>query len=107
MFRLNQPLERGTTEKNRTKHPRATPVFLVSPSEKRFNIHALLISMKSSFFTLKIIALLTFVLLLAPAASTQTGGHLRFDRKLSRKEEGWVHKTLRSLTLEEKIGQMI
>ncbi|MBO0857932.1 MAG: hypothetical protein J2P21_05650 [Chloracidobacterium sp.] len=64
--------------------------------------------MKNSFFTLKIIALLlTFVLLIAPAASTQTGGHLRFDRKLSRKEEDWVHKTLRSLTLDEKIGQMI
>ncbi|MBO0727016.1 MAG: hypothetical protein J2P52_15535, partial [Blastocatellia bacterium] len=64
--------------------------------------------MKSSFFTLKIITLLlTFALLLAPAASTQTGGNLRFDRNLGRKEEDWVHKTLRSLTLDEKIGQMI
>ncbi|HEY7181821.1 MAG TPA: glycoside hydrolase family 3 N-terminal domain-containing protein [Blastocatellia bacterium] len=64
--------------------------------------------MKSSFFTLKIIALLlTFALLLAPGASTQTAGNLRFDRNLSRKEEEWVHKTLRSLTLDEKIGQMI
>src|SRR5215813_14028633 len=64
--------------------------------------------MKSSYFTLKIITLLlTFTLLLAPAASTQTGGNLRFDRNLSRKEEDWVYKTLRSLTLDERIGQMI
>src|SRR5215831_12853066 len=64
--------------------------------------------MKSSFFTLKIITLLlTVSLLLAPAASTQSGSNLRFNRNLGRKEEDWVHKTLRSLTLDERIGQMI
>jgi beta-N-acetylhexosaminidase len=64
--------------------------------------------MKSCFVTLKIIAiLLAFAILFAPVASTQTGGNLRFDRKLAKKEEDWVRKTLRSLTLDEKIGQMI
>ena len=42
-----------------------------------------------------------------PVASTQTGSNLRFDRKLSKKEEDWVGKTLRSMTLDEKISQMI
>jgi hypothetical protein len=51
--------------------------------------------------------LLAFALLFAPGASTQTGGNLRFDRKLSKKEEEWVRKTLYSFTLDEKIGQMI
>lgn len=64
--------------------------------------------MKSLFFDLKVVTLLlAFALLLAPGASTQTGGNLRFDRKLTKKEEDWVRKTLRSLTLDEKIGQMI
>jgi beta-N-acetylhexosaminidase len=64
--------------------------------------------MKKIFFALKIITLpLAFTLLFMPAASTQTGGNPRFDRKLGKKEEDWVHKTLRSLTLDEKIGQMI
>src|SRR5262245_17478414 len=64
--------------------------------------------MKKIFFALKIITLLlAFTLLFMPVASTQTGGNPRFDRKLGKKEEDWVHKTLRSLTLDEKIGQMI
>jgi beta-N-acetylhexosaminidase len=64
--------------------------------------------MKNHFIKLKVVTLLlTFALLLAPGASTQTGGNLRFDRRLSKKEEDWVRKTLHSLTLEEKIGQMI
>ncbi|MGH9751572.1 MAG: glycoside hydrolase family 3 protein [Blastocatellia bacterium] len=64
--------------------------------------------MKSVFIKLKAFTLLlAFAVLFAPAASMQTGSNLRFDRKLGRKEEDWVHKTLRSLTLDEKIGQMI
>src|SRR5262245_32929001 len=70
--------------------------------------------MKSVFIKLNPFAiLLTFAFafalafLLAPDASTQTGDNLPFDRKLSRKDEDWVRKTLRSLTLDEKIGQMI
>src|SRR5262245_15829960 len=64
--------------------------------------------MKKIFFALKIITLLfAFALLFAPLASTQTWSNPSFDRKLTKKEEDWVHKTLRSLTLEEKIGQMI
>ena len=60
------------------------------------------------FIKLKIFALLfVFALLFTPGASTQTGSNLRFDRKLSKKEEDWVRKTLRSMTLDEKIGQMI
>src|SRR5262249_16985648 len=58
---------------------------------------------KLNSFTL----LIAFAILFAPIASTQTRGNLPFDRKLSKKEEDWVRKTLRSLTLDEKIGQMI
>jgi beta-N-acetylhexosaminidase len=64
--------------------------------------------MKSVFIKLKIFALLfVFALPFTPVATTQTGSNLRFDRKLSKKEEDWVGKTLRSMTLDEKIGQMI
>jgi beta-N-acetylhexosaminidase len=64
--------------------------------------------MKSVFIKLKIFALLfVFALPFTPVATTQTGGNLRFDRKLSKKEEDWVGKTLHSMTLDEKIGQMI
>jgi beta-N-acetylhexosaminidase len=64
--------------------------------------------MKSVFIKLKIFALLfVFALPFTPVANTQTGSNLRFDRKLSKKEEDWVGKTLRSMTLDEKIGQMI
>jgi len=46
-------------------------------------------------------------LLTWPLASAQSNKYQPFDRKLTKKEEDWVHKTLRSLTLDEKIGQMI
>jgi beta-N-acetylhexosaminidase len=39
--------------------------------------------------------------------SSSTGKYQPFDRKLSRKDEDWVRKTLRTLTLDEKIGQMV
>src|SRR5262245_46924831 len=57
--------------------------------------------------------LLAFVVLFAPAflfspvASTQTEGKSPFDRKLDKGDEEWVRQTLASLTLDEKIGQMI
>jgi beta-N-acetylhexosaminidase len=35
------------------------------------------------------------------------GKYQPFDRKLSKKDEAWVRKTLKSLTLDEKIGQMV
>jgi beta-N-acetylhexosaminidase len=64
--------------------------------------------MKSVFIKLRIFALLfVFALPFTPVVITQTGSNLRFDRKLSKKEEDWVGKTLRSMTLDEKIGQMI
>jgi beta-N-acetylhexosaminidase len=64
--------------------------------------------MKHLFIKIKAFSfLLAFALLFAPGASTQPGVNLRFDRKLSKKEEDWVRKTLYSLTLDEKIGQMI
>src|SRR5262249_16832147 len=40
-------------------------------------------------------------------ALAQSNKYQPFDRKLTKEEEDWVHKTLRSLTLDEKIGQMI
>src|SRR5215475_8290480 len=64
--------------------------------------------MKSVSIKLKVFALLVaFAILFAPVASTQTWSNPSFDRKLNKKEEDWVYKTLRSLTLDEKIGQMI
>src|SRR5262245_27511465 len=68
--------------------------------------------MKSLFIKLNAFALLlafalAFAFLFAPDASTQNRSHLPFDRKLSKKDEDWVRKTLKSLTLDEKIGQMI
>lgn len=54
--------------------------------------------------------ILAFLLIVAfafiPSAATQTSTYLPFDRKLSKKDEDWVRKTLKSLTLDEKIGQM-
>lgn len=38
--------------------------------------------------------------------AAQSGKYQPFDRKLSKKDEDWVRKTLKSLTLDEKIGQM-
>ncbi len=46
-------------------------------------------------------------LLLGSLVSAQPQTYQPFDRKLGRKEEDWVRKTLRSLTLDEKIGQML
>ncbi|HMV85279.1 MAG TPA: glycoside hydrolase family 3 N-terminal domain-containing protein [Blastocatellia bacterium] len=55
----------------------------------------------------KILALLFAVaLIFTPAAATQNNPYQPFDRKLSKQDEAWVRKTLRSLTLDEKIGQM-
>lgn len=45
-------------------------------------------------------------LTLASLVSAQQSRYLPFDRKLSKKDEDWVRKTLKSLTLDEKIGQM-
>src|SRR5499426_3135182 len=64
--------------------------------------------MKSAFLKLNvIILLLSFVILYAVDASSQTEKKLSFNRKLEKKEEEWIRKTLSSLTLDEKIGQMI
>ncbi|HKQ78552.1 MAG TPA: glycoside hydrolase family 3 N-terminal domain-containing protein [Blastocatellia bacterium] len=64
--------------------------------------------MKSVFIKLNaVVFLLAFAILFAPYASTQNGSHLPFNRKLSDKDEDWVRKTLASLTLDEKIGQLI
>lgn len=61
-------------------------------------------------FLLSTIAALT-ILSLYPlfhsVASTQKNAYQPFDRRLSKKDEDWVRKTLRSMTLDEKIGQMI
>ncbi len=37
----------------------------------------------------------------------ETAPYTRFDRQLTKKEERWVRQTLRTLTLDEKIGQMM
>src|SRR5262245_12308134 len=64
--------------------------------------------MKNVFIKLNAFAiLLAFAIMLAPDASTQTRSDLPFGRRLSKKNEDWVRKTLSSLTLDEKIGQMI
>lgn len=58
--------------------------------------------MKLKTFVLFFLAVLIFL----PSAATQTKLYQPFDRKLSQKEENWIRKTLKSMTLDEKIGQM-
>jgi beta-N-acetylhexosaminidase len=50
--------------------------------------------------------LLAFALLLQALALAPRREYQRYDRRLTPKEEQWVRRTLGSLTLEEKIGQM-
>jgi len=57
---------------------------------------------KLKILTLLLITALVFL----PSAATQTKPYSPFDRKLSKKDEDWIRKTLKSLTLDEKIGQM-
>jgi beta-N-acetylhexosaminidase len=59
--------------------------------------------MKPRYFAALVIA---FALLASGVVSAQLSKYQPFDRKLSRKDEDWVRKTLNSLTLDEKIGQM-
>jgi len=40
-------------------------------------------------------------------ASAQPSKYQPFDRKLSKKDEDWVRKTLKAMTLDEKVGQMV
>lgn len=57
---------------------------------------------------LKTLALLLIIaLVFIPSAATQPQPYQPFDRKLSKKDDDWVRKTLKSLTLDEKIGQMV
>jgi beta-N-acetylhexosaminidase len=57
---------------------------------------------------LKFLALLiVFALAFASSAATQQQTYRPFDRKLSKKDDDWVRKTLRSMTLDEKVGQMV
>ncbi len=57
---------------------------------------------------LKVLAalLIAFALFSSVIVSAQQSKYQPFDRKLSKKDEDWVRKTLKSLTLDEKIGQM-
>lgn len=59
--------------------------------------------MKLKFLAPLLIALALFS---AAMVSAQSGKYQPYDRKLSKKDEDWVRKTLKSLTLDEKIGQM-
>ena len=52
------------------------------------------------------VLLIAFALISSAVASAQSSKYQPFDRKLSKKDEDWVRKTLKSLTLDEKIGQM-
>ncbi len=56
---------------------------------------------------LTLVILFALLLTFAPPSETQNRNYQPFDRKLSKKDEDWVRKTLRSLTLDEKIGQMV
>ncbi|MFN0088467.1 MAG: glycoside hydrolase family 3 protein [Blastocatellia bacterium] len=57
--------------------------------------------MKSGFSLMSVL-----VLLLSLAFAQGPRPYQSFDRPLTKKEENWVRKTLRSMTLDEKIGQM-
>src|SRR5262249_9573368 len=56
---------------------------------------------------LALAALLVFGSLTRTLVSSQTTKYAPFDLKLTGKDEEWVRNTLSSLTLDEKIGQMI
>lgn len=51
--------------------------------------------------------LFLIALVFISSAATQSQPYHPFDRKLSKQEEDWVRRTLKSLTLDEKIGQMV
>lgn len=50
--------------------------------------------------------ILVFSLLTSALVTAESNQYQPFDRKPSKKDEAWVRKTLKSLTLDEKIGQM-
>ncbi|MDQ3012947.1 MAG: glycoside hydrolase family 3 protein [Acidobacteriota bacterium] len=50
--------------------------------------------------------LFILALLFIPSAATQQQTYQPFDRTLSKKDEDWVRRTLRWMTLDDKIGQM-
>ncbi len=50
--------------------------------------------------------LIVFTLFSSAMVSAQSSKYQPFDRKLRKKDEAWVRKTLKSMTLDEKIGQM-
>jgi beta-N-acetylhexosaminidase len=52
------------------------------------------------------LALALGLALITPAA-TQSNQYPPFDRKPTKSEEKWVRRTLQSMTIEEKIGQMV
>src|SRR5262249_57539425 len=56
---------------------------------------------------LALAALLVFGSLTRTLVSSQSAKYAPFDLKISRRDEEWVRNTLGSLTLDEKIGQMI
>ncbi|MBK9707563.1 MAG: hypothetical protein IPO77_11300 [Acidobacteria bacterium] len=60
--------------------------------------------MRFRFFTAFFIAVTMVFSALVAAAP---GKYQSFDRKLSPVDEQWVRRTLRSMTLDEKVGQMI
>jgi beta-N-acetylhexosaminidase len=56
--------------------------------------------------TIALLLVAAFFWALTAAAATEGKPHQSFDRSLTKKEEEWVRRTLRSLSTEEKIGQM-
>jgi beta-N-acetylhexosaminidase len=53
-----------------------------------------------------LIFLVVFALAFSASATTQNKPYSPFDRILSKKDEDWVRKSLRAMTLDEKVGQM-
>ena len=51
--------------------------------------------------------LLAIALIFTSSAATENKAYQPFDRKLSKNDEDWVRRTLRRMTLDEKIGQMV
>ena len=61
---------------------------------------------KFRFLRFLLVSILS-IFLLSSFASTQPNKYQPFDRKLSKKDEEWVRQTLRALTIDEKVGQMM
>lgn len=62
---------------------------------------------RATQFTFFLVVFLTVGQFFVSLKAAQSSGRQSYNRVLSKQDEGWVRRTLASLTTEEKIGQMV